>query len=183
MSKLWRVALDETYRLNPRLLLARATLAPLPPYVGNRLRAEVLRRLGFRIGSGTVFWGTPRLSGTGKLHEKLRIGADCWFNVDCFLELGDEIRIGDHVSLGQEVMVLTTTHGLAEGSPERRAIGSSQGPVVIEDGAWLGARCTILPGVVVGHGAVVAAGAVVHQDVSSNTLVGGVPARLIRQLT
>ena len=54
--------------------------------------------------------------------------------------------------------------------------------MVIKDGAWLGARCTILPGVTVGEGAIVAAGAVVHRDVAPNTLVAGVPARVVKEL-
>jgi maltose O-acetyltransferase len=56
-------------------------------------------------------------------------------------------------------------------------------PVTIGNGAWLGARCTILPGVNVGEGAIVAAGAVVTHDVPANTMVAGVPARAIRDLS
>ena len=68
------------------------------------------------------------------------------------------------------------------GDPECRAGAHLARPIRIESGAWIGARSTILPGVTVGHGAVVAAGAVVTRDVEPNTLVAGVPARVLRSL-
>ena len=102
--------------------------------------------------------------------------------IGCYLELGDEIIIGNDVSFGPETMILTSTHDTNAGTPERRAVEVTCKPVVIKDGAWLGARCTILPGVTVGEGAIVAAGAVVHRDVAPNTLVAGVPARVVKEL-
>jgi acetyltransferase-like isoleucine patch superfamily enzyme len=56
------------------------------------------------------------------------------------------------------------------------------GPIRIEDGVWIGSRVTVLPGVTIGAGAVIAAGAVVNRDVPPDTLVGGVPARVLRHL-
>jgi maltose O-acetyltransferase len=90
------------------------------------------------------------------------------------------VRIGDRVQLGHDVLLLTVEHELGPASARcgrRRAA-----PITIGDGVWLASRVTILPGVTVGEGAVVAAGAVVHQDVEANTLVGGVPARVLRVL-
>jgi len=63
-----------------------------------------------------------------------------------------------------------------------RAANLETAPIVLQDGAWIGAGATILPGVTVGSGSIVAAGAVVTKDVLPNTLVGGVPARHIRDL-
>lgn len=164
-----------------RLLLARLVLAPLPDEVGGRLRAWALRLAGFNIGERTVLAGTPKISGGKELYKQLRVGRDCWFNIQCLLEVHAEVVIGNRVQLGQQVMLLTNTHEL--GPPYRRS-GSLQAlPVRIGDGAWLGARSTILPGVTVGEGAAVAAGAVVTKDVPPNCLVAGVPARVIRQLS
>ena len=171
---------EELDGLHLRLLIANLLIHRLPPHVGNRLRIYLLRMAGVTIGHGTVFWGAPTLIGSGRFDQRLQIGDECWINIGCLLELGQPITIGNRVSLGQGVMILTTSHRM--GPPLRRAGEVEQQPVVIEDGAWLGARSTILPGVTVGPGAVVAAGAVVTKSVAPNLLVGGVPARPIRQL-
>jgi acetyltransferase-like isoleucine patch superfamily enzyme len=76
--------------------------------------------------------------------------------------------------------MLTGTHDFHD--PQNR-VGKMEGrPITICDGVWLGARSTILPGVTVGGGAVVGAGAVVTKDVPANTVVAGVPAKVIRCL-
>lgn len=180
MSKLLTVMREELTGLHLRLLLARLVLAPLPLHVGSRLRVRALRLAGFRIGHGTVIWGTPTITGGPDLYRRLSIGADCWLNAGCFLNAGADVHIGDRVSIGQQVMILTDTHALEGG--ERRAGALRAEPVRVGDGAWLGARSTLLPGVTVGEGAVVAAGAVVAHDVPPHTLVGGVPARALREL-
>ena len=75
-------------------------------------------------------------------------------------------------------MIATLNHNM---DPARRA-NLLPAPVRIGDDAWLGANVTVLPGVTIGNGAVVAAGAVVSRDVEENTVVGGVPARVLRRL-
>ncbi len=166
--------------LRPGLLLARIAVAPLPPYVGSRLRAAALRLAGFQIGHGTIFAGMPAIAGDGELRRRLRVGSHCWVNVGLRLDLSERIEIGDHVTIGHEVLLLTAGHRF--GGSDHRAGTLSMAPVRIGRGAWLGARCTVLPGVTVGEGAVIAAGAVVTRDVPPNTLVGGVPARVLREL-
>jgi acetyltransferase-like isoleucine patch superfamily enzyme len=84
------------------------------------------------------------------------------------------IVIGKDVNLSSEVALWTLQHDLA--SRDFAAVG---GPIVIGDRAWLSFRATVLPGVTIGEGAVVAAGAVVTSDVAPFTVVGGVPARQI----
>ena len=78
------------------------------------------------------------------------------------------------------VIIITDDHEI--GPPWHRCGDRVARPVVIEDGVWIGARVTLLPGVTIGRGSVVAAGAVVNKDVPPNTLVGGVPARILRTL-
>jgi maltose O-acetyltransferase len=148
--------------------------------VGARLRAAALRLAGFQIGRGTTFAGMPAIAGNGELRPRLRVGDCCWVNVGLRLDLSERIEIGDHVTIGHEVLLLTSGHHF--GGSQHRAGALSVAPVRIGHGAWLGARCTILAGVTVGAGAVVAAGAVVTRDVPPNTLVGGGPARVLREL-
>lgn len=163
-----------------RVLLAQFLLVLIPIYVGGSLRAKILSLLGFKIGDGTVIWGMPKISGCGNLTKRLSVGKDCWFNVNCFIDLGAPITIGDRVCLGQEVMLMTTSHRL--GNAERRCGEVTAMAIQIGNGVWIGARSIILPGVTIHDGAVVGAGAVVVKDVLPNTMVGGVPAKVIRTL-
>lgn len=181
MSRLWTVIREELAGLHLRLLLARLVLWPLPLHVGSRVRVYILRLAGFDIGPGTLMWGTPTITGDRGLVRRLHIGAHCWLNAGVWFNAGAEIIIGDRVAIGQQAMILTQTHDLD--SAARRAGALRAAPVRIGAGAWLGARCLLLPGVTVGEGAVVAAGAVVAHDVAPHTMVGGVPARVLRELS
>ncbi len=164
-----------------RLQIARCLFSFIPPYVGSRTRVRVLRLLGFRgIHPTTLLGGLPTISGRGKRESRLTVGRRCHFNVGCFFDLSDTISIGRNVSIGQQVMLLTETHKV--GGPWYRAGALTSKPIVVGDGCWIGARATILPGVTIGEGAVVAAGAVVNRDVGPHTLVGGVPAKEISDL-
>jgi acetyltransferase-like isoleucine patch superfamily enzyme len=106
------------------------------------------------------------------------IGDGCFVNRDCYIR--PNVTVGDGCSIGPFVRLVTDTHRL--GPAEHRAGPGSYPPIVVGDGVWIGASVTILGGVTVGSGAVVAAGAVVRHDVPPNTLVGGVPAGVIRSL-
>ncbi len=175
-----RVAREELQGFHPRLLLMQWLLAPLPLYAGSRLRAYALRMAGFTVGHGTVIWGMPTITGTGNITQRLSFGRECWINIGCVLELGATITIGDRVGLGHETMILTTTHDI--GGADRRVGSPQRLPVTIGAGTWLCSRSTILPGVTIGSGAIVAAGSVVNRDVPPHTLVAGVPARAIKTL-
>ena len=89
------------------------------------------------------------------------------------------IYIGNDVLIGHNACLLTLNH---EMEPENRADMHPK-PIHIEDKAWLGSNVTVLPGVTIGEGAIVAAGAVVTKDVDSNTIVGGVPAKIIKRIS
>lgn len=113
-------------------------------------------------------------------HADVRIGHDTLVNRECYFENVASVHIGDHCALGIGVMVLTSTH--AVGPSHSRAGDWSYEPVTIEDGCWIGARATILPGVTIGRGCVVGAGALVREDCEPNGLYAGVPARRVRDL-
>jgi maltose O-acetyltransferase len=180
IAKLQRVAGEELDGVHPRLLVARMLAAPLPRYAGSRLRTRLLRLAGFRIGHGTVMWDMPIITGSGDLYHRLTIGELCRINIGCVFELGEQIMVGDYVGFGHQVMVLTTTHEI--GPAYRRSMGRRKLPVTIGNGCWIGARVTILPGVTIGSGSIIAAGAVVNRDVPPNTLSAGVPAKVVKEL-
>lgn len=104
------------------------------------------------------------------------IGEDTIIGDHAFLDGRARLRIGNHVAFASSVMVYNAQHNIDD--PNFTAI---EKPVVIEDYVFIGPRAIILPGVTIGRGAVVAAGAVVTKDVPPGTVVGGVPAREIRK--
>jgi acetyltransferase-like isoleucine patch superfamily enzyme len=175
---LWRRALialaTEFVGIHPRLHAYNLATGLLPRRTSGRLRADLLRGLGFSVGSGTVIKGPLKLSGPRGILALLQIGRDCSIDAECMLEISENLRIGDRVTLEPGVMILTSTHELD--FPQHRAGKIITSPVSIGDGAWLRARSIVLPGVTIGAGAVVEAGAVVNKDVAEHTRVGGMPA-------
>ena len=146
-------------------------------YVSKRIRHALLRAMGARIGyRDTHLHGGTYLSRPGNF----TVGDHCFINRGCYLDLEGRIVVGDHVTIGHGATMITTAH--AVGSAGHRSGAMSTASIALEDGCWVGANATILPGVTVGRGAVVAAGAVVTTTVPPNTIVGGVPARSIRVL-
>jgi acetyltransferase-like isoleucine patch superfamily enzyme len=123
--------------------------------------------------STTVF--TPLYINYGK---HIRIGKNVFINFDCtFLDLGG-ITIEDGVLIAPKVSLLSEGHPI---SPENRH-SLMVGHIHIKKNAWIGANATILQGVTIGENAVVAAGAVVSKDVPDNTIVGGIPAKIIKTI-
>lgn len=107
-----------------------------------------------------------------------KIGKNVFINFNCvFLDLGG-IIIEDNVLIAPKVSLLTEGHGV---EPVNRQNLISQ-PIHIKKNAWIGAGATVLPGVTIGENAIVAAGAVVSKDVPNNTVVGGIPAKIIKQI-
>ena len=92
------------------------------------------------------------------------------------------VCIGNHVNLAQGITVTALNHNFEDASKRIDEQGISTKPVVIGDDVWIGANAVILPGVTIGSHCVVAAGAVVTKDVPNHTLVGGVPAKLIKKI-
>lgn len=113
----------------------------------------------------------PKLVGTGNFCSRLTIGTYCGFNIGCYFELEDQITIGNHVAVGHDVMFLTRTYDTS--NPARRGRVNGSAPIEVGEGAWLGARSTILPGVKIGAGSVVGASLVVAKDVPANVLLMG----------
>jgi acetyltransferase-like isoleucine patch superfamily enzyme len=108
--------------------------------------------------------------------KNLTIGKRVFINSGCKFQDQGGITIGDDVLIGHNVVIATLNHSF---DPERRG-DLEPCPVKIGNKVWIGANATILPGVTVGEGAIVAAGAVVTKDVASLTVVGGVPAKVIK---
>ena len=157
------------------IINAICKILPPDPF-SNRLRPALLRSIGYKVGRQTSISPPSYLHG-----GDAEIGSGCFINLGAYFDLSGKVTIGDQVHFGHHVTIVTSEH--AVGGPERRCGPISAMPVVIGDGAWIGANALILPGVTIGKGAVVAAGAVVSKSVPDNVVVGGVPARVLRSLS
>ena len=110
--------------------------------------------------------------------KNIHLGKNVFINSDCKFQDQGGIYIGDDVLIGHNVVLATLNH---EENPEKRG-NLCPSPIKIGNKVWIGSNATILPGVTIGDGAIIAAGAVVTKDVSKKTVVGGVPARLIKKI-
>lgn len=110
--------------------------------------------------------------------KNIHIGKHVFFNSGCKFQDQGGIFIGDDVLVGHNCMIATLNH---VEDPDRRA-DMVPSPVRIRDKVWIGANVTILPGVSIGEGAIIAAGAVVTKDVEPRTVVGGIPARILKRI-
>ncbi|MDN3690728.1 acyltransferase [Cyclobacterium jeungdonense] len=163
--------------LNAKIRLRKCERVGKLVTVRGRLRVEGGGAI--RIGDRCKLWshmGTTQLyADRGAL---LEIGDDTFINTACILSASQHISIGKNCQIANQVVIMDGDfHGV-----ENRDEKGKSGAIFIEDGAWLATRCMVLKGVRIGKGATVAAGAVVTKDVAPYTLVGGVPAKLIRKL-
>ena len=134
------------------------------------MRMWLLRRT-FTLGKGSNVLMGVRF----RYRRHLVMGVNSVVNYGCTIDTrGGPVTIGDHVDVAPEVNIWTLQHDPQ--SEEHKSIGA---PVVIEDYVWIANRAIVLPGVTIGRGAVVAAGAVVTKSVEPMAIVAGVPARKI----
>lgn len=179
LARLWRAVSEELGPVFSRKAFAHLA-EPLPSAAFSRTRTAMLRAAGVRIGRQSLIQGKVRLTGPGNPCELLSIGDGTLITGGLHADAGAAIRIGNMVRIGHDVSLLTINH--AVGPAYLRAGTSFFAEIVIGDGAWLASRCTVLPGVTIGAGAIVGAGSIVTRDVPPHTLVAGVPARVIRAL-
>lgn len=140
------------------------------------VRSDLLRELFGTVGNGSYVEPTFRCDYGYNIH----VGDNFYANFDCvFLDVC-EIRIGANCFLAPGVHLYTATHPL---NAKERISGAEFGkPIVIGDNVWIGGRAVINPGVTIGHNVVIASGAVVTKDVPDNVVVGGNPARVIKEI-
>jgi len=146
-------------------------LTDLGYFPSHRVRGYFYRRAGLVIDrTSSIHWRAEFYA-----PERITIGRYCTIGDSSFLDGRSGLVIGDCVNFGSHVSVYTRQHDVD--SPDFAEVGA---PVVIGDYAWVSSHSIVLPGVTIGEGAVVAAGSVVTKDVAPYTLVGGNPARYIR---
>jgi len=145
------------------------------------LRVMLLRLCGAKIGEDTIIERIRLLNLYRTGIVGITIGDRCFLGDGVTLDLAERIYLEDDVTLSFDVMALTHTNVGYKEHPLQQYIPSVAKPLRFGKGCFVGARSVILPGVTILSGAAVAAGAVVTKNVPSKTLVGGVPARMIRR--
>lgn len=139
------------------------------------LRWRALRVYGMNIEpsriSPGVWFGSSRVS----------VGARSFINYGCMFNTTAQITIGANCDIAMHVIFATSSHELGDSS--RRAGKATADPILVGDGTWIGARSTILPGVTVGRGTIIAAGSVVTKDCEPNSIYAGVPAKKVKDLS
>lgn len=143
------------------------------PY-GNGKREKLLKKLFGKLGDKCVIKEGLRCN----YGFNISIGDNCFFNYGLTILDSYKVEIGSNVFIAPNVIISPVTHPL-QAENRRNLIG---GKIVIEDDVWIGAGAVILPGVRLARGAVVAAGAVVKSDVREYEVVGGIPAKHIKNV-
>ena len=135
-----------------------------------RIKAWLLRWFGAHVGKGLVIKPNVRI----KYPWRLTIGDHCWIGREAWLDNIEDIRLGSHVCVSQRVYLCTGDH-----DHRRTTFDLTAKPIVVHDGAWVGASALVIAGVEIHANAVVAGGSVVVKDVASGVIVGGNPAKPI----
>lgn len=156
----------ESYLLDFLLLCLHVTTY-IPSHT---LRNAVWRSVGVKLGSRSTLHTGVRVYDP----RNIKVGDGTIIGNGVFVDGRDKVAIGNHVDIASEVMIYSSEHDIND--EEFKAISA---PIKIGDYVFIGPRAIILPGVSVGKGAVIAAGAVVTKDVGAGEIVGGVPAKVI----
>lgn len=158
--------------------LINLQFAFLPVFRFYNARIRWLASAGIKAGIGAKVNGHTQFYGDGELE----IGENTWIGPGCrfYTNADAPIIIGANCDIAPEVAFVTGSHEM--GDEVRRAGTGTAKSIMIGDGCWIGARVTILGGTHIGRSCILAAGAVVTEDVPDNSLVGGVPARVIKSL-
>jgi len=151
--------------------------------LGDYVEINALSKQGVRIGDNVSIQKNTIIECTGvirNLGEGLVIGNNTGIAQGAFIQVRGKVVIGNDVIFGPNVSIFSESHNFDDPNIPIHLQGETRKGVTIEDGAWIGTRAVILDGVTVGRNSIVAAGAVVTRDVPAYSIVGGVPAKVIK---
>ena len=161
------------YRRLVWLVAWRLLAAWFPYFVGNRWRVWLLKCFGMKHRGHIAAYPSVKVWAPWNVEMGSYVAVDDVVN----LYSADKIRIGTKVAISREAFICTASHDITK--PNRPLVTA---PITICDGVWIGARAIILPGVTIGEGSVIAAGAVVTKDIPPRTLVAEVPAKVVKEI-
>lgn len=138
------------------------------------VKRKLLNAIGYSLGEGTKVVGPIYCT------AKLKTGSDCWLGRNFTIHGNGSVEIGDNCDIAPDVTLLTGRHGNDSEEPgdgKRR-----NDSITVGEGCWIGAGATLSRNVTIGKGCMVLASACVMKNMPENTLIGGVPARIVRKL-
>lgn len=151
--------------------------------IGNNVEINALSKSGITIGNNVTILSNTIIECTGNiknLGEELIIGNNVGIAQNCFIQVRGKVSIDDYVIFGPYVKIFSENHNFS--NLERPIVlqGETRLPVTIEKNVWVGSNATILGGVTIGEGSIVAAGAVVNKSFPPNSIIAGIPAKIVK---
>jgi len=143
---------------------------PINPFSG--IKVGLLRAFGAQVGRGVIIKPSVNI----KYPWRLKIGDHVWIGEKVWIDNLADVSLGDHVCLSQGAMLLTGNHDY-----KRAGFDLMIGEIVLENGAWIGAKALVTPGVRVHSHAILSAGSVMSQDMEAFTIYRGNPAQAVRK--
>ncbi|MEN9919101.1 MAG: hypothetical protein RL662_1537 [Bacteroidota bacterium] len=145
----------------------------------NIIKSNYMRMQGANIGRHITYYPGIKINPC----MNLRLGDNVDLAWGVIITTGGGVEIGNRVLIGYRVQILSANHTIPSEKANIFGAGHVFKKVIIEDDVWIGANSIILPGVTIGKGAVIAAGSIVTKNIDAFTIVGGVPARIIKKRT
>lgn len=147
------------------------------------VRKFFLKAFGAEIKTDSIIMNVKLINWHKRGIGGLKVGKECFIGDETLIDLYDEVIFDDQVTIAQRVTILTHLNVGYQNHPLQKYFPRISKPVIFQNGSVVGAGAIILPGVEVGKKSFIAAGSVVTKNVPARTLVGGVPAKIIRKIT
>ena len=154
-------------------------------FLDDNVFINALSKGGIKIGNNFSLKRNSIIECTGvirSLGESLIIGDNVGISQNCFIQVRGKVVLGNNIIFGPDVKIFSENHNFSDTNTSINLQGETRKGVVIKDGVWIGTGATILDGVTIGENSIIAAGSLVSKDVEKNTIVGGIPAKLIKEI-
>lgn len=151
--------------------------------IGDNVEINGVSKNGITIGDNVSILNNTIIECTGVLRnigEELIIGNNVGIAQNCFIQVRGKVIIGNNVIIGPNVSIFSENHIFENPDIPISVQGESRKGVIIKDGVWIGTRVIILDGVKIGENSIVAAGSVVTKDIPPYSIVGGIPAKILK---
>lgn len=152
-------------------------------FIGDNVEINALSKKGVCFGNNVSIHRNTIIDCTGGIRsigEGINIGNSVGFSPNCYIQVRGKVTIGDNVIFGPYVKIFSENHNFQDADLPVNQQGETRIGVNIESGVWVGSGAIILDGVTIGENAIIAAGSLVNKDVPPNSIVAGIPAKIIK---